>query len=216
MAAEKTLRLFLVRHGEVSANRSFAFVGRGADPLTPVGVDQAAGLAAFFGERSIDRVISSPLERCVATATAVAAATGCDLATDRRITEQSFGEWDGLTRAEIDAQGGQARARLRAWQLDPSGQPPGGESLLQVQERALGLVRELLSQEAGNVVWISHVGPIKAVVCQALDLSLSHVGRFFLDPASISVVDWQSPPILRVFNAHSEWGWQYVRWLESP
>jgi len=209
------MRLFLVRHGEVAANRDLAFVGRGDDPLTREGLQQAAGLGSFFGGLSIDHLISSPLARCVTTGRPVAAATGCDLVTDRRIIEQSFGEWDGLTQAEIGARGAADRVCLRTWQLDPSGKPPGGESLLEVRDRALALGRELVSQGAGNVVWISHVGPIKAMVCHALGLPLSQVGRFYLDPASISVVDWTSPPILRVFNAHTQVGWQHARWFGS-
>jgi len=209
------MRLFLVRHGEVAANRSLAFVGRGEDPLTPVGVEQADGLASFFSGMSIDIVISSPLERCLATGRAVSAAIGCDLLTDQRLIEQSFGQWDGMTRAEIEAAGKPGREQLRRWQSDPSGRPPGGELLQEVQDRALNLARDLLSRQSGTVVWISHVGPIKAVICYALGLPLSQVGRFFLDPASISVVDWQPAPVLRVFNAHSQTGWRYARWLES-
>jgi len=215
MAGSRVMRLFLVRHGEVAANRSFAFVGRGDDPLTAVGVRQVEALAAFFSDLPIDLVISSPLERCLATARAVIAATGCDLSTDHRLIEQSFGQWDGLTREEIEAGGSLRQEQLRTWQLDPSGCPPGGESLLEVQDRAMELVRDLVARDAGNVMWISHVGPIKAVVCHALGLPLSQIGRFFLDPASISVIDWQRPPVLRVFNAQSQRGWRYARWLAS-
>lgn len=209
------MRLFLVRHGEVAANRRFAFVGRGKDCLTSVGVRQADGLASFFSDVPIDRVVSSPLERCLATARTVAAVTDCDLLTDERLIEQSFGQWDGMTRAEIEATGDLGREQLRSWRLDPSGRPPGGESLQEVQDRALDLARDLDSSEIGNVVWISHVGPIKAVVCYALGLPLSQVGRFFLDPASITVVDWQVPPVLRVFNAQSHMGWLYTSWFGS-
>ena len=215
MAGSPSVRMFLVRHGEVAANRDFAFVGRGEDRLTAAGVEQAAGLASFFRGLSVDLVVSSPLERCQATARAVATATGSDVEADFRIIEQSFGEWDGLTRAEIDARGETAREQMRTWQLDPSSRPPGGESLLEVQERALSLAQELAYRGLDSVVWVSHVGPIKAMVCHALALPLSQVGRFFLDPASISVVEWRSPPILRVLNAHTQRGWRYAGWFES-
>lgn len=213
MTDSKTARVFLVRHGEVAANRVFAFVGRGEDPLTSTGLEQADGLASFFAALPIDRVVSSPLHRCLSTAEAIASTTGVDVVADRRIIEQSFGQWEGRTRVEVEAMGSESREQMRAWRLDPSRRPPGGESLVEVQERALSLVQDLVTRESGSVVLISHVGPIKAILCHALGLPLSMVGRFFLDPASISVVDWGSPPVLRVFNAHTEMGWQHARWL---
>jgi len=208
-----TLRLFLVRHGEVAANRQLTFVGRGDDPLTQKGRRQAAALGKTFRGIPVDRVVCSPLERCVATGRRIAVATGCAVVTDERIIEQSFGDWEGLTPADIEKRGSGDGERFRLWRQDPSGSPPGGESLLTVQRRATELVTDLVASGSASTVLVSHVSPIKALVCHALGLPLTQVGRFFLDPASITVVDWSSSPVLRVMNAHAQMDWNQAGWL---
>ena len=216
MDEKRRLQVFLVRHGEVAANRRFAFIGRRNEVLTSNGVRQARALAETFKNQSVDRILSSPLERSVQTWEPIAEAVQLVLEEDIRLIEQSFGKWDGLTGAEIAAQGADERHRLLTWEQDPSTAPPGGESLLSVQRRVVGLVEELVATNVNSVVLISHVSPIKALLCQVLGLSLEHVRRFFLDPASISIVDWGSPPVLRLFNSHTSLDWQRSRWLTGP
>lgn len=216
MDERKRLRVFLARHGEVAANRRFAFVGRRDEMLTRNGRRQAQALAESFANQAVDRILSSPLQRAVQTGEPIAEALQLVLEEDGRLIEQAFGEWDGLTRAEIAIQGADERHRLLTWEQDPTTAPPGGESLLSVQRRVVELVEELAATPATTVVLISHVSPIKALLCQVLGLSLEHVRRFFLDPASISIVDWGSSPILRQFNSSTSLEWQRPRWLTGP
>ena len=65
------------------------------------------------------------------------------------------------------------------------------------------------------IVLVSHVGPIKALLAASLDLPLDRGGRrIFLDPGTVSVVDWGDPPILRLCNSHAHAGWTSARWME--
>jgi broad specificity phosphatase PhoE len=214
------VRLFLVRHGQVASNRDLRYVGSRDEELTDLGRRQAQALAALFEPLQVAAVLSSPLRRATATADAIAAAARCDVRVEERLREQSYGSWEGLSRDEVRALSPEDRALLDTWERDSSVEPPGGESLRAVQRRTLDLVEELRAgapaAEMPWVVAVSHVGPIKSLLAAALDLSLDSGGRrMFLDPGTVSVVDWGDPPILRLCNSHAHAGWTSARWMAS-
>src|SRR6266849_4331771 len=94
-------------------------------------------------------------------------------------------------------------------------QRSGGESLEAMHLRVTALVKKLVqSHPDQTVVLVSHVGPIKALLCAALGAPVSAAFRIFLDPATISVVDWrQTMPVVRLLNSHSHLGWEQARWM---
>jgi broad specificity phosphatase PhoE len=205
------LRLLLARHGEVPSNREFRYVGSLDEPLAAVGLEQADRLAAALASLPVRAVYSSPLLRTRETARRIAAVRELPLQLEPRLREQAFGEWEGLTRAQVLEADGE---RLRSWEADLSLAPPGGESLEAVQARMLDLVGELCkSQEGGCLVLVSHVGPIKALLCAALGVPLAAARHMFLDPATLSVVDWGAHPVVRLFNSHGHLGWDAARWM---
>jgi probable phosphoglycerate mutase len=209
------VRLFLVRHGEVEANVTMRYVGRQDDPLNEKGRYQAERLAAAFAELTIDAIYSSPLQRTQNTADAIADATGTVVQVESRLIELDFGDWEGLTRAEVAAGGPTARATLESWEHDPELAVPGGESLVDVQRRMTDLARQLATEHPGkSIVLVSHMGPIKTLVCAALGVTLKTTRRLFLDPATITVVDWSKRPVVRLFNSHAHLGWTDARWMK--
>ena len=207
------LRLLLVRHGEVLSNREMRYVGSRDEPLADSGVKQAERLAAALAALPVQAVYSSPLERARETGRRIAEAREIPLRLETRLREQAFGEWEGLSRREVlesDAE------RLLRWEADLGAAPPGGESLESVQARMLELVGELSRDHAGDwVVLVSHVGPIKALLCAALGAPLATARRMFLDPGTLSVVDWGERPVVRLFNAHGHLGWESARWMSG-
>ncbi|HEX9942652.1 MAG TPA: histidine phosphatase family protein [Thermoanaerobaculia bacterium] len=205
------LRLLLVRHGEVPANRELRYVGLRDEPLADSGVEQAERLAAVLTPLPIQAVYSSPLCRARETGRRIAAAREVPLRLEPRLREQSFGEWEGLTRAEVL---GRDEERLLRWEADLGTAPPGGESLEAVQKRVLDLLTDLTREHRGEwIALVSHVGPIKALLCAALGVPLAAARRMFLDPATLSVVDWGDRPVVRLFNAHAHLGWESARWM---
>lgn len=210
------LRLFLLRHGQVAANRELRLVGDRDEPLTDHGLWQAERLGAALQSvpGGLSRVVSSPRLRALHTAHEVATRTGIAVEVEPRLAEQSFGSWEGLTRQEVRARSAEDARWLAECDRDPTMAPPAGESFAVVQERALRLVDEL-STNGGVVALVSHVGPIKALLAAALDLPLAGTRRLFLDPGTISVVDWQPSPTVRLFNSHVHLGWSSARWLDA-
>ncbi|MGD8440931.1 MAG: histidine phosphatase family protein [Holophagae bacterium] len=217
MPVSPSTRLFLVRHGEVDSNREMRYLGRTDEPLNGVGRRQAAALAGAFGSIAIDALWSSPLCRTVATAEAIADATGAAIRIDRRLTELDFGSWEGLTRHQARNISPEHRERVRSWEADPAIRTPDGESLAELQSRVLAATGDIVTECPGaSVVIVTHMGPVKVLLCAALGLPLERTRRIFLDPATISVVDWGTEPVVRLINGHGHMGFDQARWMERP
>ncbi len=211
-----TTRLFLIRHGETLANREFRYIGARDDALSKLGERQAAQLADALAPLPIAGVYSSPLQRAYRTARAIAGSHGLGVRIATELRECDFGTWEGLSRAEVLARGPEEVERLHAWERDSTVAPPGGESFAAVQQRVRAFVEELAETHAGQALaLVSHVGPIKVLLAAALDTPISASFRIFLDPATISVVDWQAGgrALVRLVNSHAHMGWTEARWM---
>jgi ribonuclease H / adenosylcobalamin/alpha-ribazole phosphatase len=209
--------LVIVRHGQVEANVDQRYLGLRDDPLTPLGEAQAEAVAQAVGSFALAAVYSSPLRRSLATAEAIGRLHGLVPITDERLREMSFGHWEGLSRPELEGRSPADAALLARWEEDPgSHPPPDGESLELVQRRVLDFVNERAAEwPRGTVGMVTHVGPIKALLCALLGLPLAASRRVFLDPATISVVDWGPRPLLRLLNDHAHLGWTNARWMRA-
>lgn len=184
----------LLRHGETALTAERRFSGWGEAELSARGraqVEAAAGLLAKRG--GIDVVVSSPIRRTRATADLVAAALGADVVEDAGVREVNFGDWEGLTFAEVRERW---PAGLAAWLADTSCAPPGGESLAQVAARVESARERIVSAHAGRTVLVvSHVTPIKLLVRTALAVTDDVLFRMHISPASLSLVDWYVEPV---------------------
>ncbi len=213
-----TTRLFLIRHGETLANREFRYIGSRDDALSETGEQQAAQLAAALAPLTISAIYSSPLQRASHTAAAIAAPHRLDVQTRSELRECDFGAWEGLSRAEVLARSPEDVQRLQAWERDSTVAPPDGESFAAMQERVRAFVEKLAETRAGQALaLVSHVGPIKVLLAAALAVPISASFRIFLDPATISVVDWQpgGHALVRLVNSHAHMGWTEARWMQT-
>jgi ribonuclease H / adenosylcobalamin/alpha-ribazole phosphatase len=200
-AQGKATTTLLLRHGQTALSVERRFAGRGDVPLTDLGARQAAAAAARLAARGgVDLVVSSPLARALRTAEAVAQATGAALLVDDDLVETDFGEWEGRTFAEVMARWPEEMA---AWTASVDAAPPGGESLADAARRALAALDRLLSEHGRETIAVvSHVTPIKTIVCRALLAPPATLFRIHLDVASLSEVDWYAdgPALLRSLN----------------
>jgi probable phosphoglycerate mutase len=180
-------RLVLVRHGCTEHSADGRLSGRNDLPLNDVGIAQAARLAARpFGK--VDAVVSSPLPRSLQTAQAIAAAQGLAVEVLDDFTETDFGGWEGRTLKEVFATDG---ALVRKWHDSPDVAPPGGESFSEVGSRVERARAGLLARYPdATVVVVTHVTPIKLLVCAALEAPSVALFRLHLDTASVSIVDY--------------------------
>lgn len=163
-------RLVLWRHGETDYNAAGRMQGHLDSALTPVGWNQARFAVPALARFSPDLVIASDLRRATDTATVLTEAIGVPLRIDKRLRETHLGEWQGLTGQQVDERSPGDRDR---WRIDARWAPPGGESRVDVAERAAEVVADLLRPEVDpgeTVLLAAHGGLITALTARLLDL----------------------------------------------
>ena len=182
-------RLLLLRHGQTELSVQRRYSGRGNPELTEVGRSQAADAARYLAQKGgIAAVISSPLHRAHATATAAADALGLNVVIDENLTETDFGEWEGLTFPEAAKSHPDVHGR---WLRDTSLAAPGGESFDEVGQRVRRARDRIVAEYPGaTVLVVSHVTPIKTLLRLALDAGPSILYRMHLDLASLSIAEF--------------------------
>jgi probable phosphomutase (TIGR03848 family) len=191
----------LLRHGRTTANAAGVLAGwTPGVQLDDAGAAQVAAVGERLAKVPLAAVVSSPLERCVQTAEAVAAGRDLAVQTDDRLGEARYGDWTGRTIKEL--------SREPLWKIvqqHPSAAVfPGdeGEGLAQTQVRAVAAVRGWNARLGPEAVWLacSHGDVIKAILADALGLHLDQFQRIVVDPASVSVVTYTDtrPFVVRV------------------
>lgn len=168
--------------------------------INPQGWLQAEELVRRLDGREIAAICSSPQPRAQETVAPLAGRRRLPVRSLDAFDEIDFGEWTGLDFAALERDG----ARWRQWcERRSQAQPPGGETIRQVQERALGGLEQLRERHpAGAVLIGSHGDVIKAVIASVLGMSLDELERFEIAPASISIVEAGE-------------GWRQVRLVNS-
>ena len=182
-------RIILIRHGVTDFTVSGRLDGRGgANPeLNAEGVRQADAVARIIPDLVGDqpaRVITSSLRRTQMTGAAVAAALGVTPELQPDWDERSFGEWDGLTLAQINERHPAKLARMR---MDAASPPPGGESRVAVAERVTRAFEEIATAP-GTVVVVTSRVPILVVLSQSLQIPAERFWALQTEPASVSIV----------------------------
>jgi broad specificity phosphatase PhoE len=185
------LRLYVVRHGVTAWNRELRMQGHTDVPLDAGGQQQAQRIGARLRAvpHAPQAVWSSDLRRARDTAGAIAQALDLPVRTTPLLRETMLGEWEGLTRPEIEARGD---SELLANYLRDSHRfrPPGSESLEDVWDR-LQRAAELIRTEhpIGQVAVVGHGGSLRALLCSALDAPVESMRRLWLDNASLSIIE---------------------------
>lgn len=201
------MRFLLVRHGEATGNAAGQFIGARNDELTPRGLEQARELARAFENLTVCALYSSPLVRAATTAAIISETLNIPVQTDLRLVEQDFGDWEGRT-VSHEPRNSDDRSSIPWTDLSAHAPPPRGEALAQVQDRVLEVTSEIeRSFDTGVVILVSHVGPIKALLCAAMGVPLDVARRLFLDTATISIIDWKPSRLVRMINAAAAFSW---------
>jgi probable phosphomutase (TIGR03848 family) len=183
--------VILLRHGRTTANTGGVLAGwTPGVQLDETGQAQVQAVAARLAQVPLAAVVSSPLERCQQTASAVLAGRELELRTDERLGEARYGDWTGRPLKELVKE-----PLWKVVQQHPSAAVfpgPEGEGLAQTQARAVAAVREWNATLGPDAVWLacSHGDVIKAVLADALGVHLDAFQRIVVDPASISVITY--------------------------
>lgn len=193
--------VLLIRHGETDAV-GHLIAGRAPGwPLNATGEAQVTALARQLASVPLTAVVSSPLERTVQTAAAIASIHRLPVERDAAFLEFNFGRWEGLAFDVLHAdpdwqQFNRVRSIIAA---------PGGESMLDVQQRAVRGLKRLCDRfPDGVVALVSHGDVIRALVLHVLGVPLDFMHRLEVAPARLSVVQFIADvPTVRQVNGDS-------------
>lgn len=154
-------------------------------PLSPAGRRQAAALAERLAGVPLAAVYSSPLERTRETTGAIAAAHQVEPIVSEPLGEVDFGEWTGLSFADLDQ-----RPEWRRFNAVRSlAHPPGGERFVEVQRRAVAELQRLATRHPGAIVAaVTHADVIRAVVTYVLGMPIDLFARLEILPASVTIL----------------------------
>lgn len=186
------MRLLVMRHGQSEADILGVHEGRADYPLTAMGLEQAGRAARWIaGRYPVNAVWSSPLQRALATARLVAAATGAPLTVERELREHDNGLLAGLSREEA------TRLYPRVEGLPPHRAAWGQEPPLAFRARAEELFARLLHENDPDdtVVVVSHGGTIDQLARCFLRLPFD--GDVTFTTGDTGLHEWVCQPGLR-------------------
>ncbi|HMO10493.1 MAG TPA: histidine phosphatase family protein [Actinotalea sp.] len=178
----------LWRHGRTAYNAEGRMQGTIDIPLDEVGVWQVALGAEHLAQRHRpSRIVSSDLGRAVATAGALGELTGLPVQTDPRLRERCFGDWEGLTAAEIAERWPD---QYEVWRSHGDPARTGAETRAEVAERMSVAVEEHAAALADDetLVVVAHGAAITLGVSRLLGLDATWRGMAGLHNAHWSLL----------------------------
>ena len=225
MAEQKATRIYMVRHGATKLSSEDRFAGAVDVELSEEGKFQAERLAERLADDSLKAVYCSPMTRTIQTATILAAPHNISLVQKDGLREINHGHWEGMRRADVEAQFPDEYA---AWEEDPlTFAPQGGEAGVNVIARALPVIREIVLEHRGqNVLIVSHKATLRLIISSLLGFDArGYRDRLDQSPAGLNVLDFKDPVRARLmlFNDVSHYVDEPLRssgrlskWWDTP
>jgi broad specificity phosphatase PhoE len=184
--------VYLARHGETTWSLSGQHTGLTDLPLTERGERNAVSLGQRLKGLTFEKVFTSPLQRALRTCELAGFGSVAEI--DRNLMEWNYGEYEGLTSAEV-------YAKKPNWQLFRNG-CPGGESPADVAARADVVIHRLRGIK-GNALLFSSGHFLRMLTARWLGLEPAAGSLFLLGTASLSALGYEhnlSEPVIRFWN----------------
>jgi len=182
-------RLYLTRHGEV-VNHG-VYNGQADVDITPTGVKQMERLRERLKDKKLGAVYSSDLLRTRKGAEIIAHPHGLTPQALPQFREMHFGRWQGLSYAQVIAQ---YPSDVSQW-LNNVDQfrIPAGESIMDVHQRAIPKLQELVELHRGeDFVLVCHGALNRLLLAEALHLPLAHLLRIEQDYGCLNIIEFSS------------------------
>ena len=147
-------QVLLARHGQTEWNAQRRRLGQLDSPLTSTGVDQAGRCAGLLRSRGVDAIFTTPLPRCVRTASIISEDLGLAVTVIPQLAEVHHGDCAGLTDEEIRHRYPEEWARRASdryhWTF------PAGESYADADQRAADALERVRGQSTDRPLIVSH------------------------------------------------------------
>lgn len=188
-------QLILVRHGQTVDNVAGIAQGWNDSALSDVGQTQVQRLAERLASLQPTALYSSPLGRAMATAKAIAAATGLPITQLPELREMNYGGWEGRSFLDVRRDD---EATYQRWIADDEVTCPDGESHADVRRRLVRAIRQINSERP---IVVTHGTAIRIAATALLELPTMTARYFAQDNAALNVFVWRTNHwVLKVWN----------------
>ena len=182
-------QIIFLRHGQAKNNTERVLAGRTEGvPLTDTGMEQAENTAKLLQHMNISAIYSSPIQRAKHTAEIVGKHNSLDVTIDDRLIELDMGKFTGMPYDEIINSHGNVFMKFYNGELEIAHN--GVETFTEVKKRVLGIVDHVLEKHPDdNVVLVTHMDPIKAMLSTIVDLSPTNLFDLIIANASLNILE---------------------------
>ncbi len=180
-------QIIFLRHGQAKNNTERILAGRTEGvPLTETGIKQSEHTAELLEHMNISTIYSSPIQRAKHTAEIVGKHNSLDVTTDDRLIELDMGKFTGMPYDEIFNSHGNVFMKFYNGDLEIAHN--GVETFSDVKKRILGIVDYIIEKHPDeNVLLVTHMDPIKAMLSTVIDLSPTNLYELILPNASLAI-----------------------------
>ena len=180
-------QIIFLRHGQAINNTKRILAGRTEGiPLTDTGVKQAEHTAELLTHMNISAIYSSPIQRAKHTAEIVGEHNSLDVNIDDRLIELDMGKFTGMPYDEIFNEHGNVFMKFYNGELEIAHQ--GVETFADVKKRVAGIVDHVIEKHPNqNVVLVTHMDPIKAMLSSIVDMSATNLYELIIANASLNL-----------------------------
>lgn len=177
------MEIYLIRHGRTMAPEEYN--GSTDIALSPEGMEQARRSGALLQPIRFDACFCSPLSRCRTTLEMLSIEVEAVVADELR--EVDFGQWEGLTLAQIAERD---HHNLKRWRVERGRFTfPGGESIEAFSGRVATWFDALADSGHERVLVVTHAGVIRRALCHMLRLGYDHIYTFAIREAGVALVN---------------------------
>lgn len=182
-------RLYLIRHGQVKGFEQRRYNGHADVALTDLGVEQYHLLKDRLADSHISACYSSDLTRCKIGANIICEQFGIEPVHRSELRELNIGIWESLTWQEIQSRWpNEWQARLNDL---VNYRVPEGENLLDVEARAMPVVREMLERHRGQeLLLVGHGGLNRIILLNAIGAPLVNMFNIEQNYGCLNIIDY--------------------------
>lgn len=178
---DKDQAIFLLRHAQPELpHGGRLYYGHTDYPLSEAGTECAERLSAELAGVEFGRIYCSDLERARKTAELAAPGKTLDIIVMSELREIFLGDWEGKSFDEARSEWEDLYEKRGAnFDTVP---PPGGESFMELQKRAVPVFANILNESpSGNILIVTHAAFIWSIMCHYFAFNLKELFYYPLD-----------------------------------
>jgi alpha-ribazole phosphatase/probable phosphoglycerate mutase len=208
-------KIYLIRHGETEGAETKRYKGHIDVPLSENGIRQIERVTEYLSAEvqkqltslrayELSAIYTSDLSRAVKSAEIIAEPHGLKPIVLPELRERNFGIWEGMSFDEIKEKWPDA---FNSWASNPlKFSPMGGESTIELRDRAVKAFNNIVEQHNGhNIAIVSHGGINRIVLCELLGVPLENIFRVEQDYGCLNIIEmWDEYPVVKLINGRIE------------